>query len=164
MIRRAALILLFVAGILTWGSQSQAEPDHSVAYPAGYRAWTHVKSALIGPESAFFASYGGIHHIYANEKAMEGYRTGKFPDGAVIVFDLLETRDSAGVTAEGPRKLIDVMARDRSRFADSGGWGYEEFKGDSETERSLTQQARAACNKCHMSRMDHDNVFSAFRK
>ena len=34
--------------------------------------------------------FGGIHHIYANDKAIEGYRNELFPDGAVIIFDLLE--------------------------------------------------------------------------
>jgi len=153
-----------VAAILTWGSQLRAEPDDGIAYPLGYRAWTHVKSALIGPQSPIFASYGGIHHIYANEKAMEGYRTGRFQDGSVIVFDLLETRESAGVTAEGPRRFIDVMAKDSKRYVDTGGWGYEEFKGDSQTERALTAEARAACNKCHMQQKNRDCVFSAFRK
>ncbi|HEX6929881.1 MAG TPA: cytochrome P460 family protein, partial [Gammaproteobacteria bacterium] len=61
-----------------------------VAYPEGYREWTHVKSMVIREGHPLFASFGGIHHLYANDKAMEGYRSGKFPDGAVIVFDLLE--------------------------------------------------------------------------
>jgi hypothetical protein len=158
------LIALAVAGILACGSLILAGTDDTVAYPLGYRSWAHVKSALIGPQSPIYASYGGIHHIYANEKAMEGYRRGSFPDGSVIVFDLLETRENAGVTAEGPRKFIDVMAKDSKRFAESGGWGYEEFKGDSETERTLSAQAKAACNKCHMQQKNRDFVFSAFRK
>jgi Cytochrome P460 len=156
--------MIVVAGVLTWGSHTQAKPHYTVTYPAGYRSWTHVKTALIGPQSPFFSRYGGIHHIYANEKAVRGYRTGHFPDGAVIVFDLLETQESAGITAEGSRKFIDVMAKDSARFADTGGWGYEEFEGDSETERSLTAQAKAACSMCHMNQKDHDYVFSVFRK
>ena len=45
-----------------------------------------------------------------------------------------------------------------------GGWGYEEFKGDSQTERSLTTQGRTACYKCHTQQRNRDFVFSAFRK
>ena len=33
------------------------------------------------------APHGLIHHIYANEKALEGYRTGHFPEGAVLIAD-----------------------------------------------------------------------------
>src|SRR5687767_12047319 len=49
-----------------------------VAYPDGYRDWTHVKSALMSPHHANYGVMGGFHHIYANEKAMAGYRSGEF--------------------------------------------------------------------------------------
>ena len=161
--KRTTLIVL-AAVVLTCASRLRAGPDEAVQYPLNYRAWAHVKSALIGPQSPIYESYGGIHHIYANDKAIEGYRTGQFQDGSVIVFDLLETRESAGVTAEGPRRFIDVMSKDTSRYADTGGWGYEEFKGDSQTERSLTGMAKAACFKCHAQQKNRDFVFSSFRK
>ena len=59
-------------------------------YPEGYRQWTHVSSTYIGPQSAAFEKNGGLHHIYANKQAVEGYRTGRFPEGSVIVADFLE--------------------------------------------------------------------------
>jgi len=162
--KRTALIAAAGLLIAAWTPQSRAGRDAAVDYPRGYRSWTHVKSALIGPTSPTYARYGGIHHIYANEKAMEGYRSGQFPDGAVIVFDLLETKESAGITAEGPRKFIDVMAKDAKRYSTSGGWEYEEFKGDSESERSLNEQSKTACYQCHDRQRNRDFVFSTFRR
>lgn len=41
-----------------------------VAYPDGYRHWTHVKSATVNPASPAYAHFGGMHHIYANKPAM----------------------------------------------------------------------------------------------
>ena len=143
---------------------SWAGTNDTIPYPAGYRQWAHVKSALIGPQSPSFESFGGLHHIYANEKAMEGYRTGRFPDGSVIVFDLLETRESQGVTTEGPRLRIGVMVKESKRYAETGGWGYEGFKGDSHTDRRLNPESRMACYNCHAQRKDYDFVFSEFRK
>lgn len=164
-IKRIALVAFVAIGIPALASHLRAGANNAlVEYPAGYRDWSHVKTALVGPQSPIFQTYGGIHHIYANEKAMEGYRTGRFQDGSVIVFDLLETRDGAGITSEGPRRFIDVMAKDSKRFALTNGWGYEEFKGDSQTERVLTEQAKAACHKCHEQQKGRDYVFSAFRK
>jgi hypothetical protein len=163
---RAALTVVLVAvtaAVLPHASQSRTENDE-VAFPVGYRSWSHVKSALIGPESLIFARYGGLHHIYANDIAMEGYRTSEFPDGSVIVFDLLETRESGGVTSEGPRRFIDVMVKDSKRYAETGGWGFEEFKGDSQTERVLSAAAKTACYKCHEQRKNHGFVFSSVRK
>jgi hypothetical protein len=162
--RRAILLIFALTMIMAWGFSFRAMTNDTIPYPAGYRHWTHVKSALIGPKSPAFESFGGLHHIYANEKAMEGYRTGRFPDGSVIVFDLLETRENAGVTTEGPRLRVGVMVKESKRYAETGGWGYESFQGDSQTERRLTAESRIACFKCHEQQKDRDFVFSEFRK
>src|SRR4051812_19989612 len=87
-------LVLFLTAPTPW-AQAQADLA-AVQYPAGYRQWTHVKSTLIGPQHPRFASNGGLHHFYANEKALEGYRTGNFLDGAVLVDDLLEIQDAGG--------------------------------------------------------------------
>ena len=55
-----------------------------IPYPTGYRLWAHVKSEIVEPQHPGSSTNGGIHHIYANTQALEGYRTGKFPDGSVL--------------------------------------------------------------------------------
>lgn len=135
-----------------------------VAYPDGYRDWHHVKSMVIQPGHGLYEAFGGIHHLYANRKAVEGYRTGKFPDGAVIVFDLLEAPAEGGAITEGRRKVVGVMARDARRFAATGGWGFEGFKGDSRTERAVGADAAKACFACHAPQKDRGYVFSSLRK
>lgn len=155
------VIVFVICGFSTralWGAT-----DGKVAYPQGYRQWTHVSSTVVGPTSLMYKRYGGIHHIYANDKAMEGYRTGHFPDGAVIVFDLLETKEKAGVMTEGTRRFIDVMEKHSQRFAQTSGWGFEEFTAESKTEPTLTAAAQTSCYNCHMQKKDRDSVFSAFR-
>ena len=162
--RSLALLVLAAGGVFAGMFYLGAEPDVAVAYPRGYRQWVHVKSALVGPQSPFYERFGGLHHIYANEKAMEGYPSGKFPNGSVLVFDVFETREETGTTIEGPRRFIDVMKKDDKRFAATGGWGFEEFKGDSQTERTLTTDAAQKCHNCHARAKDNDSVFSRFRK
>jgi cytochrome P460 len=163
-LRRAIFLALVATCITTWSLSLRAKPNDAVPYPAGYRLWTHVKAALIGPQSPAFENSGGIHHIYANEKAMEGYRTGRFPDGSVIVADFLETRENAGVTTEGAQRRIDVMLKDGKRYAVTGGWGFEQFKGDSQTDRMVTAEIAANCFACHSKQKERDSVFSEFRK
>ena len=97
------LLLLLAAAVSAGGSSLLAQLDDAAPFPKEFRTWAHVKSVLVGPQSAAFATEGGIHHIYANEKAREGYETGKFPDGSVIVYDLLETRDVAATPLRGQR-------------------------------------------------------------
>jgi len=137
--------------------------DKTVAYPGEYRKWVHVKSTLIGPAHPRFASNGGLHHFYANGKAMDGYQSGKFADGSVLVDDLLEVKDSEGVTSEGTRRRVAVMVKDSARFPDTGGWGFEVFRGDGSAP-SLDAEGKAACFACHAKQRDHDSVYSQFRK
>ncbi len=163
--RRRVIFLAFaVTFVMTWSLSLLARPNDAVQYPAGYRHWTRVSSSLIGPQSPAFKDSGGIHHIYASEKAMEGYQTGRFPDGSILVADFLETKEGAGVTTEGPRRRIDVMVKDGKRYAETGGWGFEQFKGDSQTDRMTTAETPAKCFACHSKQKERDSVFSVFRK
>ena len=73
--------------LLAFASSAALAADPALApYPVGYRDWTHVKSMVINPGHPLFDAFGGIHHLYANKKALAGYKSGKFPDGSVIVF------------------------------------------------------------------------------
>ena len=155
---------LLALGLLVLGGLSaRAQSAASVPYPNGYRRWTLVKTSLIGPQSPAFKDSGGIHHVYANEKSMEGYATGKFADGAVFVFDLLEAKEKDGVTVEGSRRRIDVMVKDSKLYSASGGWGFERFLGDTHT-ASLTEENRKLCAGCHEMRKEHGMVFSEYRE
>ena len=44
-----------------------------------------MQSQIATEDNKRFESIGGIHHIYANEPALQSYRSGIFPDGSVIV-------------------------------------------------------------------------------
>lgn len=134
-----------------------------VAYPDGYRGWQHVKSMVIEPGHPLYDAFGGIHHLYANDKALQGYVKGHFPDGAVIVFDLLEAKSADKAIVEGGRKVVGVMHKDSKRWAATGGWGFEGFKGDSKTDRAVGANAAQACFGCHTSQKQSDFVFSKTR-
>jgi hypothetical protein len=135
-----------------------------VPYPDGYRQWTHVKSMVINQGHPLYDAFGGIHHLYANEKAEQGYKTGKFADGSIIVFDLLEANAADNAVQEGARKVLGVMHKDARKYQDTGGWGFEGFKGDSKTDRAVGKNAASACFQCHISQKNNDFVFSTFRK
>jgi len=140
-----------------------AEESASIAYPDGYRDWRHVKSMVIEPSHPLANTFGGIHHLYGNEAAIEGYLKGAFADGSIIVFDLLESIAADNTVIEGSRKLVGVMVKDQARFASTGGWGFEGFAGDSSTERLVGDKAATACFACHQARKAQDYVFSAAR-
>ena len=109
--KNIALVVIVILGIALRVSAVQEE---TVPYPTGYRQWAHVKSTLVGPESQAFKTNGGLHHFYANEKALEGYRTGKFPDGSILIDDLLDTQagKATGTTIEVTRQRLTVLGKD----------------------------------------------------
>lgn len=134
----------------------------SVAYPDGYRDWTHIKTMVLHKGHALENPFMGIHHVYGNEKAVKGSRSGQFDDGAVLVFDLLQymTQDNASI--EGDRILVGVMIKDSAKYASTGGWGFEGFKGNSHTER-LVSDGGQSCYACHASQKETNYVFSRWR-
>ena len=136
-----------------------------ISYPRGFRAWAHVSSGLVGPASPAAPKYEGVHHIYANAKALEGYRTGRWPDGAAIVYDQWTALKPGGdSTAQGERKFIDVMVRDSQRFAATGGWGYTEFAWPDRARVIAIEQNQPGCDGCHVQRAPGgDRVFSVWR-
>lgn len=147
-----------IALLVALTRQSVSEPE-GVPFPEGYRSWVHVASAVdaSGPRGP------GMHHIYANAQAMEGYRTGKFPNGSFIVFDRFKLTVNGATTKAAERQLIDVMMRDTVRFKDTGGWGFDEFVGDSRTQHAFPQSSAAtSCYNCHAQRKASDFVFTVF--
>jgi hypothetical protein len=134
-----------------------------VSYPAGFHDWQHVKSMVINKGHPLFDLVGGVHHIYANPKAMKGYKSGEFPNGAVIVFDLFEAKEADNAILEGAHKAVIVMEKGSKSFAQTGGWGFEVF--DPKTKKgTLDAKAAQDCFACHTQQKDKDFVFSQQRE
>lgn len=156
------LLMILALVFVSFKKESKQQTDEIVPYPEGYRDWTHVKTYIVGPKSPAFKFIGGFNHVYANEKAMVGYKTGRFPNGSVIVSDVIEAKEDSVDIREGTRHHLDVMVRDSIKYRDAGGWRFEEFQGDSPTIRLLNLQSRTVCSNCHTKQKDM--VFSVYRK
>lgn len=155
-----ALVLSLICAATT---TSALATDLQVPYPQGYRDWHHVKSMVINEGHPLFEAFGGIHHLYANDKAMQGYRASKFPDGSVIAFDLLEAPSDGNAVTEGARKVLGVMHKDSKKFKATGGWGFEGFGGGDRAKRVVGNNAATACFACHQPLKAQDYVFSRLR-
>jgi hypothetical protein len=151
----------FFAATMTLFAQDKA----SVPYPDGFRSWTHVKSLIVGPDHASFPKRGGIHHYYANDKAVAGYQTGTYPDGSIVVDEAVLTKDGEGSTKglvfEGERRFLDVMVKNSGRYEGTGGWGYQHFDRDDKA-GALSVADQAECSACH-AKSPRDHVFSRIR-
>lgn len=163
----AAQGLVILSSIATAVIGAQPDPAaQTVPFPHDYRSWQHVKSIVVGAGHRSFASRGGFHHYYANAKAVEGYRSGRFPNGAVIVDEGVLTEDgigpAKGIVMEGNRRTVDVMVKNDKLYRNTGGWGFEHFEG-SEAKGQLDVSGQTKCYECHAKSKDRDHVYSAIR-
>jgi Cytochrome P460 len=144
--------------------------DAGTPYPEGYRHWTFLHSSMVPPTFDDFRNkpcekpcMAGIFHFYANDKAMEGLRTGSYPDGAIIAEEMLEWLSYGKGAKEGNRRIIGVMVKDQERYGSTGGWGYGSFDDGSKTDK-LDAKARETCYQCHVARKDQGYVFTEYRE
>jgi hypothetical protein len=137
-----------------------ADQDTSqIALPDDYRNWFHHRSTVNmtghNPEGNI-----GIQHVYANAAAVEGLKTGNFADGATFVVDRFKYVEADNNSlVQGDRKVIAVMVRDAKRYAETGGWGFQAFKGGDPNQKAVKDGGKA-CFVCHIPHADNNYLFT----
>lgn len=160
--RRCGATVLLSLGVMSLSAVYAAD---SVEFPDGFRRWVHVGTGVIVPGTApqQLKSEEGMHHVFANEKAVEGYATGDFADGSIIVYELRDTQTRNGaVIIEGDRKRVDVMIKNSKLYPSTGGWRFERFWGADQA-KDAVPDAGAPCFQCHSNAKAHGDVFSQLK-
>jgi len=133
-----------------------------------YRQWVFV-GAPVTPNDMNNgkAAFPEFHHVYIDPASFVAYKkTGKFPNGTVIVKELAGVGAKSSVSGNGyfAGEFIGVAAsvKDSKRFAkEPGNWAYFSFMGDDgKALASAKAQATAACNACHQQNAAEDLVFT----
>lgn len=137
--------------------------DDATQFPENFRRWVHVGTGVIMPGTMpQMTSEEGMHHIFANQKAVEGYASSNFADGSMVVYELRETRQQNGVIFEGDRKRVDVMIKDSAHYASTGGWRFQRFMGDDQVQNAI-HDSGSSCFQCHQKATAHGFVFSQLK-
>lgn len=93
--------------------------------PKGYAGWKKSERKLVTDKNSLFY---GIHYIYADKKALQGYKAGnKFPEGSTIVVDYFNIK--TGSEADGPKNMVVMMRKDK-RYKESAGWLFAGYGAD----------------------------------
>lgn len=156
----------------------EAAPIYGVKLPSGYRDWTLISVTHIG------APLNDLRAKLGNDVAIKAYREGTFPfpDGTTIArlaWHQLTPEENnkvlgpvlgRGLSSDvlpkllaetfvaGPATNVQLMVKDSTKYASTGGWGYAQFtdgKPDGEA-------VHKTCFPCHAPAIDRDFVFTRY--
>jgi hypothetical protein len=103
------------------------EAASSPALPKSYHSWQKSVRKVVTDKSSLFY---GIHYIYADKKAMNGYRAGnKFAEGSSIIIEHFNIKEGSTSPAEGAKNMVVLMRKDK-RMKATGGWLFAGYGAD----------------------------------
>ena len=170
--------ILFLIALFFTLSPSVAEPapqadieyrGNQLVRPEGYREWIYVGTPLtpndMNPPEAPFPDF---HNVYIHSDDLAYYkRTGEFPDGTMLVKELVSVGSKAAVSGQGyfMGEFIGLEAtiKDSTRFPNEpGNWAYFSFGHEYPLADTAEPFPTAACNACHQASAADDFVFTQY--
>ncbi len=147
----------------------------NITLPVNFRAewiflgtWSIAEKDVEQVSAASGHGAAGLHNVYTQPGVAEYFReNGSFPDGAVLVKELLRAETaqmttgtvSRGVEVEGWFVMIkDTKERFDSNPLWGDGWGWALFDA-SDAENAVTQNYKTECIGCHIPARNDDWIY-----
>ena len=174
-----AAAALVVSGIFCWSSAVYADTDfpkpsyndkgEMIRPDISFREWVYVGTPLT-PNSLNNgnAPFPEFHNVYIHPSDFDHYkRTGQFPDGTVMVKELVLVGSNTAVSGSGffmgEFAGLETTVKDSQRFPDEpGNWAYFTFGHSYPLADSAAAFPAAACNACHEASAADDFVFTQY--
>lgn len=161
--------LLLISAIPAGAQSVKFNKDNSLNRPEGYRDWMYVGTPLTPNElNNGEAPFPEFHNVYINPQAWRAYqRTGQFPDGTVLVKELVSVGSKEASSGNGyfMGEFIGLEAavKDSKRFPNEPGhWAYFSFGHSYPLAETTKAQAVESCSSCHQTRAAQDYVFTQY--
>jgi len=146
--------------------QKYVDEEGNIRVPADYKDWTYLGTwSLADPNEA---AASGLHVVYTQAETADYYQEfGIFPDGAVLVKELLNTETNSLTTGIASRATevtgFFVMVKDRQNRFDQNplwgeGWGWAYFEFTDMVNTSSTNY-KTDCLGCHIPVKNKDWVY-----
>lgn len=129
--------------------------------------WVALGTWIVAAEEGEQGSQG-LHVVYTQPETVAAYRkTGKFPDGAILVKELLSTKTEDMTTGTISRAhsvagwfvmIKDTAGRHPGNKLWGDGWGWACFDAKSPT-KTTTTDYEADCKGCHVPAQNTDWVY-----
>ena len=164
----AAVVAVVASSSVSGHTDVAASPIYGVTIPPGYRDWKMIAVAQLKTDKV-----DQLRAQLGNEIAVKAYTEGTrpFPDGAIIValhWNRVSSEDNNRVLASafpgaqsfvvGSRVNMQVMVKDSTEYAATGGWGFGDFKDGKPGDEALHK----TCFPCHEPAKDSDFVFTHY--
>jgi len=161
----AAVVAGVVASMVPASGQpdGEAAPIYGIKLPPGYRDW---KLISVAHEEG---NLNDLRAVLGNDVAIKAYRDGKlpFPDGTIIArlaWTYVPSEENNKVFGRtqsfvaGTPTNVQFMVKDSKKYAETGGWGYAQFKdGKPDGKADLT-----TCFPCHEPVKARDFIFTRY--
>jgi hypothetical protein len=144
-------------------ADEEPAPIFGIKIPPGYRDWRLISVAHEAGNN------NDLRAILGNDVATEAYREGKlpFPDGTIIArlawsYVVSEENNKVFGRAQsfvaGPPINIQLMIKDSTKYAATGGWGFAQFKDGKPADEAVHK----TCFPCHVPAKVRDFVFTRY--
>ena len=139
--------------------------------PEGWREWVFVGTPVTPNDmNGGKAPFPEFHNVYIDPVSFAEYsKSGKFPDGTILVKELVSVGSKAAVSGQGyfQGEFIGLEAtiKSKSQHPDEpGNWAYYSFttEGGGDLNNVATAFETAKCNTCHQSSAADDWVFTQY--
>lgn len=134
--------------------------------PIDHREWVFV-GAPVTPNDMNDgkAAFPEFHNVYIDPSSFASYKqTGKFPDGTIILKELVSVGGKSMASGngyfQGEFVSLEAMVKDSRRFSDEpGGWAFFRFGEAPDYTPVGARMKTESCNSCH-SGATEDYVFT----
>ncbi len=130
----------------------------NISLPKDFHEWYFLGTWGVATDEDNEVGSKGFHNVYTQPETVLAFRkTGKFPDGAVLVKELLKAKTDSMTTGEisyaSETEGWFIMIKDaEGRFKDNklwgDGWGWALFNADNPT-KTVTEDYKSDCLPCH---------------
>ena len=175
MIRIIFLLVTIISLGLTYNSHAEEDGSFSpyvdsegnITRPTDFRENWNYLGSWVHPED----DKSGMHNVYVNPGTVEKYKAngGKWPDGAVLVKEVLSQGSQDMTTGKGvlhgkDKVLWFVMVKDtEGRFSDNpkwgDGWGWALYNADAPA-KDVATDYKKDCLGCHIPAKGTDWIFT----
>ncbi len=140
----------------------------NITIPNNFRAWQFLGTWAVATDEDDEVGSKGFHNVYTQPETAAAFRaTGKFPDGAVLVKELLTATTNTMTTGEISHAtetegwfimIKDTQGRFKGNPLWGDGWGWALFNAD-DPAVTVTEDYKDDCISCHVPAEKDDWIY-----